>query len=80
MGLPDVPDSIAPSVLAQMLRDLGLDPKLTIDVSITASEVTARCIALDSNGVLIRASGDSVVHTVAIPVAAAGAGQAAESP
>lgn len=80
MGLPDVPASIAPSVLAQMLRDLGLDPKLTIDVAITASEVTARCIALDSNGVLIRASGDSVVHTVAIPVADAGAGQAGESP
>lgn len=80
MGLPELPDSIAPGAVAQMLRDLGLDPKLTIDVSITASEVTARCVALDSSGVLIRASGDGVVHTVAIPVADAGAGQAAESP
>lgn len=75
------PASITPATLAAILNALGLNPKLTIAVQITASEVTAQFIQLDANGVLVRSSGDDVIHYVEIPVEGAQpAPDPAESP
>lgn len=81
MALPSTPASIPPSTLGQILTALGLDPRLTIAVQITASRVSAQVVALDENGVLIRSSGDSVIHEIEIPVqGAAPVPDADESP
>lgn len=81
MGLPTVPDSVTPATLGSILNQLGLNPKLTIAVQITASAVNAQVVALDDNGVLIRSSGDSVIHNISIPVQGAEpAADPAESP
>lgn len=80
MGVPAVND-VQPSKIAQILRDLGLDPKLTIEVHITAAGISAQVIALDDNGVLIRNASGGVVHEVSIPLVESGDGtQPAESP
>lgn len=68
MALPDTRTSVTRAQLGQILRDLGLDPRLTIAVQITSSQISAQVVALDGDGVLIRSSGDSVIHDISIPV------------
>lgn len=71
MALPNVPAYITPATLSQILTTLGLDPKLTVAVQIGVSAVTAQVVALDETGVLLRASGDEVIHDIVIPVQSA---------
>jgi hypothetical protein len=63
-----IPASITPATLAAILNSLGLNPKLTIAVQLTASEVTAQCVKLDPNGVLVRSNDDDIIHHIRIPV------------
>lgn len=63
-----IPTSITPATLAAIITSLGLDPKLTVTVQITSNEVTAQFVELDANGVLVRSSGDDIIHHAQIPV------------